>query len=304
MTTELGTVNGIVGCAIDTTEQWNLHGDVVLLVGQIGLEIETPQGMSLNDFLTATAPSLYPVYVKVGDGKHAWDELPYYLNQSVPMATTLISGLIKKATQSQVEVGTEDNTAVTPNLLQYATVATAADLADGHALSGKTTVEDIRDALDVLTASEIAALLTSTEIGKFCTVYPKTSGFSQSLPSGVYTTLQRPATIQIVGEDWSAPDDGSLALTIPEDGVYEVNGYIALKAGSVSYAYSRITINNVGIEDSLVYALLGTAHSYIAMHIIRQLAQGDVVRLHVNPAVATTTAVGSMSSKISVLRVR
>jgi hypothetical protein len=244
MTTEVKPINGIMGCAIDTTEQWNLHGDLVLKVGQLGLEIETPQGMSLDDFLAASTPSLYPVYMKIGDGRHEWDELPYYLDQSVPMSSTTVSGLIKTSTQELVEAGTDGTTAVTPSLLQYAKVAEAADLSTGHVLAGKTTAEAVRSAIEA----------PSPNVGKHSSVQI-THATGQPLANNVAATVLTTSTA--TGPLNVSHLSGQACWRIQESGVYRLELELPVFPSAPTDAVLSVSRVRYGEEVELYYSIDG-----------------------------------------------
>lgn len=246
MTTEVKSINGIMGCAIDTTEQWNLHGDLVLKVGQLGLEIETPQGMSLDDFLAASTPSLYPVYMKIGDGRHEWDELPYYLDQSVPMSSTTVSGLIKTSTQELVEAGTDGTTAVTPSLLQYAKVAEAADLSTGHVLAGKTTAEAVRNAIEA----------PSPNVGKHSSVQI-THATGQPLANNVAATVLTTSTAN--GPLNVSHLSGQAGWRMTE-GTYRVELDLPVLPNGAAYAVISVIRVRSGVESALYTGLDGLSN--------------------------------------------
>ena len=157
---------------------------------------------------------------------------------------------------------------------------------------------DLADALDRL--DDLAAI-ASPNVGKFCTM--KCVGGGQTIPvAGAVTVAAQGGQAVAAGESWTGPSDGSLSITIPSDGWYEIRGTFTGMAAASGHFSGFITVNGALVLHSYCYAYV---YSWTTgcPECTMSLKTGDVIRMQASTGVALTSG-GTGTVTLTARRVR
>ncbi len=186
---------------------------------------------------------------------------------------------------------------ITGNAATATLATTAADMAAGHVLAGKTTAEAVRGAIGAL----------SPEVGKYKNTRIVTQAGGQALPNGVLSDILTSGAS--TGELNVTSYSGYLGWTIQESGVYRIDANIPLLPGGTAAGYAHLGINRIraGATERAETMLVGlpAQMAWVSPTMFTELTlqAGDVVYF-VAQAFGTTASIHESNGCAIITRIR